>query len=160
MGGPGVDGREEWPPGGEDRVGLRRHAHSGEAVPQRNDVQVTVARKSRVVRWHEAAEPDVGEARGAGFEIAAPLLLLTRNVTCGKLPGGGDDQLERLREEPDVAGESTTAWRQSPLLTNVGHPIGGLDLRGVDEVGDHALVVLRVWKLGADISGQNRRTAR
>ena len=70
---PGSMAASDGPPGGEDRVGLRRHADSGEAAPQRHDVQVTGGEEfPEPVRRHEAAEPDVGEARGAGFEIAAP----------------------------------------------------------------------------------------
>ena len=67
----GVDGREDRPPGGEDRVCLRRHAHAGQSGTQGHDVEVARGEQfGEPLRRDEAAEPNVRQPRSLPLEVA------------------------------------------------------------------------------------------
>ena len=67
---------------------------------------------------------------------AEPSPLIT-NVDVGQAPGGGEHQLERLRE-PDVAGvHARPARRRCRARAVRRHPVAGRMRVGVDEVRDH-----------------------
>ena len=121
----GIDGGDDRAAGGEDRVGLGRHARAGEAGPQRHHVHVAVASSSdQAVVGHVPAEADVGQPGGGDGELRsrrAPSPLTT-NVAPGSggPPRPSGRAIARTRRCRRTA---PPARRRCPARRGRGHPV-------------------------------------
>ena len=156
-GGARIDRREDGTGGGHDRVRLRRHADAGQAALQRDDVDVAGGEQFRQAgRVEIAGEADVGETCGGTFERGPRgAVAVDEERRIGDLTGGGEHQVERLRES-DVAGVEHDRSLAEPQLGAIrGEPVTRDDRVGVDEVGDDVDALAgRRWQLPADVVGE------
>ena len=155
---PGVDGGEHRPPGGEDRVRLRRDADLGQATAQRHDVQIAGGEQlAQAIGRHEVPEPDVRQPRRTLLQLAAHRpFSVDHERDVGKLrgrrrrPGRATARSRRCRRTaPPVRRRSPARARYRVIRSP------GRICLGVDEVGDRPHLAAVVGReLAADVGGE------